>query len=64
MPHDGKNQMSVADMHRRTSLLAEAAGSSGDDFLQYLYGLALAHLEEKGAKQPGKMRRPPPTIPQ
>ena len=40
-------RLNIAEMHRRTSALAKEAGASGDAFLQYLYALALSHLEEK-----------------
>lgn len=44
----GKKQpTSKSEKHRETFARAAAAGVSGDDFLQYLYGLALSHMEEK-----------------
>ena len=35
------------DMRKITSGLIVMSGQIGDDFLQYLYGLALSHLELK-----------------
>ena len=34
------------DMCRATAVLERAAADSGDYFLQYLYGVAILHLEE------------------
>lgn len=39
-------QERLEEMHRRTAALIESAGELNDRFLQYLYGLALRHLEE------------------
>ncbi len=45
------------DMRRATMLLEAAARDIGDEFLQYLYGMAALHLEE----QSGKHRRIEPS---
>ena len=48
----GKKQpMSKSEKHRETFARAAAAGASGDDFLQYLYGLALSHMEEMAGRK-------------
>jgi hypothetical protein len=46
----------VHDMLRTTAVLEKAASDAGDDFLQYLYAMALLHLEERL----GKRRAPEP----
>lgn len=39
--------ITAEDMHRRTAILAQAAGDAGDEFLKYLYAMALRHIEEE-----------------
>lgn len=34
------------DLHGKTAMLAREAGELGDDFLKYLYIMALRHIEE------------------
>ena len=38
------------DMRRATVVLETAAHDVGDEFLQYLYGMAALHLEEQSGK--------------
>jgi hypothetical protein len=40
-------RLHAAALHRRTEELIVAAGEINDRFLQYLYGLALRHLQEQ-----------------
>lgn len=50
---EGKGRrLDIGDMHRKTSALAAAADDAGDQFLHYLYGLALRHLEERAGTPP------------
>lgn len=39
--------ITLKDMHRTTAILAQAAGDVGDEFLKYLYVMALMHIEEE-----------------
>ena len=39
--------ITLKDMHRTTAILAQAAGDVGDEFLKYLYAMALRHIEEE-----------------
>ena len=38
------------DIRRTTVVLETAAHDIGDEFLQYLYGMAVLHLEQQGGK--------------
>ena len=52
---DNQRQRPAAEMHRRTAELIAAAGAIGDTFLQYLYEMALRHLEEQAGLRNEKM---------
>ena len=39
--------MILNDLWRTTVILEQAASDSGDDFLQYIYGMAVLHLNER-----------------
>ena len=52
MPGVSETRISANNLRRRTEALHRAAGELGDDFLQYLFGMALLHIDEraKGAE--------------
>ena len=43
-------------MHQRTSSLIPLAKEDGDEFIQYLYRIALMHIEDKAREAAGKKR--------
>lgn len=47
------------DLRRATLVLEKAAGDAGDTFLQYLYGIAVLHLEERAGLRQKRQRASP-----
>ncbi len=52
------------DARRITARLEAVAKDDGDDFLQYLYGMAILHIDEKarGLRKPALPVPPDPNI--
>lgn len=42
-----RHRPTIDNMHSRTAALAKDASADGDEFLAYLYTMALQHIEEK-----------------
>lgn len=57
------HKRTAAELHRRTAELITAADAIGDTFLQYLYGLALRHLEEQAGVRNEKVELAQPVAP-
>lgn len=50
MPNTKKPRISPNSIRRRTEALHRAAGEAGDNFLQYMFGMALLHLDNQAAR--------------
>lgn len=47
MPTLRRTSITAEDMHLRTAILEQDAGDVNDEFLKYLYAMALRHIEEE-----------------
>lgn len=54
-------RITTDELHGRTAALARAAGEAGDDFLKYLYVMALRHIEEEAGSVHERQRTSAPT---
>ncbi len=58
-----RGQVFVSDLRLKTATLVKAAERLGDPFLQNLYLMALAHIEEQvqaNRQKMGREHKPPP----
>lgn len=56
-----RTRISASDFRRRTEVLHRAAGAAGDDFLQYLFGMALLYLDSQLRSNVGRRVESPAT---